>query len=315
MTLAAAALAMAARAGGVHETRPGGPVVHALTLPRHPRVLVFAPHPDDETLGAGGLIARLVRQHVPVRVVVVTNGDGWPWAVQADFDEKKPTDEDYVAFGQLRQREAYAAAHRLGLRRRDMLFLGFPDGGLTELWRAHWPRTHPYTSPFTKEDSPPYAGAVNPDVDYDGQELTSVIARILRDFRPSVVVMPHPYDGHPDHSATSFFVTEAVDGVQARHDLPPGVTVLTYLIHDPLWPPAAREKFDRLPPPRGAHVPDTLWEDTDLTPTELATKEGALREYRSQLEASPNLLRRFLRRNELYGRVKSQVFARIAAVH
>ena len=38
------------------------------------RTLVIAPHPDDETLGAGGTIARLARVGHDVRVAVVTTG-------------------------------------------------------------------------------------------------------------------------------------------------------------------------------------------------------------------------------------------------
>jgi LmbE family N-acetylglucosaminyl deacetylase len=37
--------------------------------------LVLAPHPDDETLGAGGLIAKLRSQDVPVTVVAITDGE------------------------------------------------------------------------------------------------------------------------------------------------------------------------------------------------------------------------------------------------
>ena len=44
-----------------------------LTLAR--KVLVFAPHPDDETLGCGGTLARLAL-HCPVKVVLVTDGSG-----------------------------------------------------------------------------------------------------------------------------------------------------------------------------------------------------------------------------------------------
>jgi LmbE family N-acetylglucosaminyl deacetylase len=44
-----------------------------LTLAR--KVLVFSPHPDDETLGCGGTLARLA-QLCPVKVVLVTDGSG-----------------------------------------------------------------------------------------------------------------------------------------------------------------------------------------------------------------------------------------------
>lgn len=39
-----------------------------------PAVIVVGAHPDDETLGAGGLVARLAAHGVPTTVVVVTNG-------------------------------------------------------------------------------------------------------------------------------------------------------------------------------------------------------------------------------------------------
>ncbi len=177
--------------GSAEPPRPASSVA-PLALPPHARVVVFAPHPDDETVGVGGLLFRLAHGHTPLRVVFVTNGDGYRRALEQDFAVERPTDADYVALGELRQREALAALAHLGVARRDVRFLGFPDGGLAELWRAHWLRTHPYTSPYTKESSPPDAEGVG----YDGQDLTSIVSGILRDFGPTVVVMPHPYDTH-----------------------------------------------------------------------------------------------------------------------
>src|SRR5882672_10858445 len=71
--------------------RTGAPVVpHP---PRHPttprdgevmfsardRLMVLAPHPDDETLGAGGLLQRAAARGVATRVVFATDGDDNPW--------------------------------------------------------------------------------------------------------------------------------------------------------------------------------------------------------------------------------------------
>ena len=294
--------------GSAASARPAAAVA-PLALPAHPRVVVFSPHPDDETVGLGGLLSRLARAHVPLRVVFVTNGDGYRRALELDFDVERPTDTDYVALGALRQREALAALAHLGVARRDVRFLGFPDGGLAELWRAHWLRTHPYTSPYTKESSPPDAEGVG----YDRQDLTSVVSGILRDFGPTLVVMPHPYDTHLDHAHASYFVTEALSELEASGVLAPVPTVLTYLVHYPRWPALRGPGFDRELPL--AELPDTRWSESELAPAELAAKRAALEEYRSQLGVMNGFLHHFLCRNELFATVDPRVLVRIAAVH
>jgi len=106
------AAAAAAAPAGSRPARSPAVRTSPLALPARPRVIVFSPHPDDETIGVGGLLARLARAQVPLRVVFMTNGDGYPRAVETDLDVKRPTDADYIAFGELRQREARnAVAH------------------------------------------------------------------------------------------------------------------------------------------------------------------------------------------------------------
>lgn len=85
-------------------------------LPIHQaqRVMVFAPHPDDECLGCGGLVAQLVRRGVPVRVVLVTDGSGAGGL---------PPGSDLV-----RQDEFRSSLRQLGVL--DHALLGFPDGEL-----------------------------------------------------------------------------------------------------------------------------------------------------------------------------------------
>jgi LmbE family N-acetylglucosaminyl deacetylase/protein-L-isoaspartate O-methyltransferase len=46
-----------------------------LSLDDVTRLIVVAAHPDDETLGAGGLMAECFGRGIPVSVIVVTNGD------------------------------------------------------------------------------------------------------------------------------------------------------------------------------------------------------------------------------------------------
>src|SRR5262245_45824615 len=289
------------------------PTVSRLALPAHSRVMVFAPHPDDETIAVGGLIHRLTRQGVPVKVVFVTSGDGYRRALEQSLAVQQPTDADYLALGQRREQEARAAAHQLGLPRANVSFLGFPDNGLEALWQAHWLRTDPYTSPFTKEGSPPYPDTVNPDVDYDGQDLLSVLSRLLQDWKPSVVVIPHPYDRHSDHVHTSYFVIEAVTSLRDHGVLVPSPMILTYLVHYPNWPSTRGPRWDHAYPL--ANVEDTYWTGVDLSSGDLAAKRAALTEYKTQLGAMAGFLQSFLTHNELYGLVDGELLARIASVH
>src|SRR5262245_29481661 len=64
------------------------------------RLLVIAPHPDDETIGAGGLIQRVVAKGGSVRVVLLTAGDGYVEAVQQEAGTQRPDPARYVAYGQ-----------------------------------------------------------------------------------------------------------------------------------------------------------------------------------------------------------------------
>src|SRR5881275_2502629 len=78
---------------------------------RGERLLVLAPHPDDEVIGCGGLVALHLREGRKVRVVVVTDGGqaGDPAA---------------------RQGESRAALASLGDA--EVQFLNFPDRQLAE---------------------------------------------------------------------------------------------------------------------------------------------------------------------------------------
>jgi LmbE family N-acetylglucosaminyl deacetylase len=287
-------------------------VPETLPLSHGTRVVVFAPHPDDETIAAGGLIRHLTAMGATVHVVFVTSGDGYPDAVRAALHGRAPSARDYLAYGRLRRNEALEAGRRLGIPPAALHFLAFPDGGLDTLWQAHWERDRPYTSPYTATDRPPYPGVLDRRVEYDGQDLTAAISRVLTAVRPTLVVMPHPEDTHLDHAATARFVVEAVAHLRARHVLPRNVEVMAYLVHDPLWPPTVAETAT-LPPPSRIH--DTRWVSIPLSADEQAAKTQALQAYASQLAVMPGLLRRFLRPNELLGRVDSDVLVGIAARH
>jgi len=92
----------------------GGPLILA---PPHERVLVLAPHPDDEILGCGGATALLCAKGRAIRTLIATDGERLP------VPGVQP-----LEVGELRREDALRAAVVLGAP--PPVFLGFGDGSL-----------------------------------------------------------------------------------------------------------------------------------------------------------------------------------------
>jgi LmbE family N-acetylglucosaminyl deacetylase len=268
----------------------------------HTRLVVFSPHPDDETLGAGGLIQRVLRAGGTVKVVFMTSGDGFPGGVALARHILVPTAQDYRTYGMLRQEEAKRALATLGVPGKDVIFLGFPDGGLCPL-RVQYPSDQgsDYTSPYTLEDRPPSINAVLPNTDYNGEDLQREIVWILRRFHPTLVVTTHPWDRHPDHCATYLFVREALQALPLRAPMLRPL-LFTFLIHfGGWWPMGAGVTLEtplHLPP--SFPEPERTWLPFPLSPAEGQAKRQALLQYHSQMLAMGQYLLSFVRANELF---------------
>ncbi len=81
-------------------------------------LVVVAPHPDDESLGCGGLIAQACARRLPVRLVVVSDGTG-----SHPNSPAYPPERLMV----LRERETLDAVRALGLEPEHVSFLRLPD--------------------------------------------------------------------------------------------------------------------------------------------------------------------------------------------
>jgi LmbE family N-acetylglucosaminyl deacetylase len=99
-------------------------MIRALSLRQVRRALVIAPHPDDETIGCGGLIRHLRRGGARVDVLVVTNGA----ASHRNSVSHPPRRLAHVRAGETR-----AACAMLGVIPARLTMLGLADGGLTPL--------------------------------------------------------------------------------------------------------------------------------------------------------------------------------------
>jgi LmbE family N-acetylglucosaminyl deacetylase len=294
----ALAAALAAKAGAA----PNPPELKALPLDGVRRLLVLAPHCDDETLGSAGLIQEVLGRGGEVRVVMATNGDGFLFATMEEFRKVYPRHEDFVRMGTVRQQESLAALKLLGVAGDRVSFLSYPDRGSPALWNDYWSASEPYRSPYSGDDRSPYEITYDPSSVYCGEDYLADLRSVLAEFKPDLVMLPHPNDVHPDHWGLSVFARLAVV-LQEKDDPDFRPAVYTYLVHRHDFPeprgllPAAR----LLPPEALWNVdPRLSWLRLDLDPRQVLLKEAAVFSYRSQIPLLRGLLESFVRSNELF---------------
>jgi len=274
--------------------------------------MVFAPHPDDETLAAAGLVQRILSRKGSVRVVFVTNGDGYVDGVRHEVKRATST-RDFIAYGHRRRGEALRALTHLGLSPGSATFLGFPDDGIDDLWSRHWSEQDPYTSPHTRLDHPLDRESIRRDVDYAGTDLENEIERALTQFRPAWIIVPDPRDRHPDHCTSGVFVLDAVRRLRGRKAADfEAPRVYTYLVHSPDYP--ASPTWVRAVADAGVGGSQTSktilatarWFNLSLTTAEIERKKSALAQYESQLHVMSPFLQQFLTTFELFGALDDQ---------
>jgi LmbE family N-acetylglucosaminyl deacetylase len=271
------------------------------------RLLVFAPHPDDETLGAAGLMRQARLRNDDVRVVIITNGDGFRISAAQEFHELTVPPKDFIRYGYLRQGEARTALGVLGIPADHIHFLGYPDRGLMPMWINHWSPASPVASAYTLADHSPYTDAATPHTPYCGAALLDDIKRQMLADKPTDIYVTHPNDDHPDHAAASVFVRTALQQLKAA-DLPWAQTAHLhyYIVHRGDWPtPQGLHENAALMPPGPMASLDTRWAALPLSRRDTQKKYTAIKRYRSQVEMSSRFLFSFARQNELFGTLGS----------
>lgn len=270
------------------------------------RIMYIAPHPDDESLGGGGLIQRLVAQGKQVFVVFMTVGDGYRRAAEEAFHVFPATPADLRRLGVFRHGEALAALRRLGVSSENVVFFGFPDGGLSPMWEVHWSDDDPVRGPNGATRAP-YPFAYQPDRPYSGSAAVAKLEAVLQRFQPTDVVYPDPFDQHPDHLATSAFVVYTLAKLQQQ------VREWTYLVHRGDYPvPWTYEPKWALLPPNSLVAVGVHWLAFPLRDEEEAGKYAGISQHVSQVRTIGPFLRAFVRRNELFGRIDTPVLRSVA---
>jgi LmbE family N-acetylglucosaminyl deacetylase len=303
LSLMGAAYLVRSRAAEMRVRNLALPVMRPEEHPR--RILLFSPHPDDETLGAGGLLQQAAAERIPTRVVFLTSGDGFRVAVERQLRESRLQPEDYIRFAELRHEETGTALRRLGLPTGAWTFLGFPDRGLMALWNTHWEAQAPFRSAYTKRDRPPYRGASPENGVYCGNDMLNAVMREMSAFRPTEIYITHPSDDHPDHAAGSAFVSLALQLHRAAGQPWAQRCLLRYyLVHRGDWPvPQGLDTNEPMAPPAEMTALDTSWEQLPLSTLQTNRKLEAIEDYRSQTAVTRRFLTSFARRNELFAQL------------
>ncbi|MCB2409911.1 PIG-L family deacetylase [Hymenobacter sp. BT178] len=138
--------------------------------------MVIIPHPDDESLGCGGLLALLRQAGLPVQAVLVSDG-----TMSHPNSHKFPP----AARQALRATELREALEILGVETPDTVYMGLPDGAVPTA------------------ESPGFTAAA------------SQIQQHIAQHQPATLLVPWRRDPHPDHRATSQLVQAALHGAAA----------------------------------------------------------------------------------------------------
>ena len=167
----------------------------ALSISSKDRILVIAPHPDDESIGTGGLLQRARQAGAEVRVIFCTSGDNNPWPQRALEKRVFISSSARLRWAARRRDEARAALRFLLGSDAPALFLNLPDQGITRLLL------------------------------HGGEQTIATLRAEFAALRPTIIVLPSADDAHPDHSAmhvlARFAFTDALDGCR----------IFTYVVH------------------------------------------------------------------------------------
>jgi LmbE family N-acetylglucosaminyl deacetylase len=254
------------------------------------RVLIVAPHMDDETIGAGAYALDAIRSGAEVFVAFMTAGDCARFSARITTGRMMPSASDYLSVGLTRIGEARRAMRILGVPQDHIFVLGYPDRGLRTMFEDP---TAVVRSTSTQQNAVPYETAVTPGAKHTLENVVADMRRILELVQPTTVITPVPFDLHPDHSAAAAIVDLAVDLT------PLSPHRLGYVVHTSrflksfVWTPERA----LLPP---ARMRSFTWSMYPVSANAQSVKASMLDAYKSQRPYTYFLRNAFVRSNELF---------------
>lgn len=167
------------------EALRSGPLTTVRELTGGTSFVVLSPHPDDETLGAGGLIAEARAMQQDVDVIVVTDGSG-----------SHPRSKEYPRqrLVDLRYSEVHEAGLALGLPPDRVTFLGLPDTAVPKNGPAFDNAVETTLAVIARSEADTLFVTWEKDPHCD-HEASSALAKAVRRARPGLRLWAYPIWG------------------------------------------------------------------------------------------------------------------------
>lgn len=256
-------------------------------------ILIFSPHPDDETLCCGNTVFQAIQKNKNIKIIFLTNGDGYQKSASSWLEKKQEqlVSEDYIVLGRQRQKEAREAVNKLGLDKNDIVFLSYPDTGLFSLWEEDYEGS--YKSKKIKKNKSPYKKTYKrARKGHSKENLILDIKDILEKYKPKTVYIPHPLDKHKDHQAAAHFVNLALSKLAKNNQnkWTSAVQIFYYLIH-----------FDE----SSSYFHQSLLQSKSTIKAK-QQKTKALESYYSQLSVERETFKLFNEKNEIFWKVPNK---------
>jgi len=263
------------------------------------RMLILAPHPDDEAMATGGVIQKALKAKAKVKVLFLTNGDHNEPAFIVYEKRLTMRKGEFIHMGQVRRKESLEALKKLGLTEKDCVFLGYPDFGTMEILLKYWGDIRPFKYILTRISRVPYSNCLSPGAPYVGESILNDMEKVIRDFKPTKVFVSSPVDVNRDHRSLYLFLQIALWDLEGEIKKP---LIFPYLVHMEGWPePRGYHPDLELAPPDMLKSGEISWRRLELTNEEIRIKHDAMECYKSQNEYNPIYLFTFTRKNELVG--------------
>jgi LmbE family N-acetylglucosaminyl deacetylase len=280
----------------LHTTPPNLPNFPKLS--NQDRILIIAPHEDDETIGTGGIIQKASNLGIPIKVIYMTNGDANEFAFMAYRHEPWLTPAINREMGRTRQTEATKVLDQLGVVKNNIVFLGYPDRSTLTIWQNYWQIDKPFYNLLTNTTSVPYENTIGYQKPYTAESIYNDLKNQIVDFKPTKIFVTGPTDIHPDHQAAYLFTKL----VTMRNQSELSQTQLyTYLVHYGFWPePQGKHLSDWINLPKKLLTQKNYWLSSELDNQQIQNKFNYITQYKTQTADNYFDLISYAKKNELF---------------